>query len=88
VLAKPVLVLREVTERPEAIEAGTSWLVGTQEDAVYDAVVTLASDPARYDAMAHAVSPYGDGRASERIVVAIREFAGLDPLPDGPPPPP
>jgi UDP-N-acetylglucosamine 2-epimerase (non-hydrolysing) len=88
VLAKPVLVLREVTERPEAIEAGTSWLVGTQEEDVYDAVTTLVTDSARYDAMAHAVSPYGDGRASGRIIVAIRDFAGLDPPADVPPPPP
>lgn len=88
VLAKPVLVLREVTERPEAIEAGTSWLVGTQEEAVYDAVVALATDSTQYDAMAHAFSPYGDGRASERIVVAIREFAGLGTPAHRPPPPP
>lgn len=82
VLGKPVLVLREVTERPEAVEAGTSWLVGTDEDAVYDAIMTLATDAVRYDAMAHAVSPYGDGFASERIVGAIRQFAGLVPADD------
>jgi UDP-N-acetylglucosamine 2-epimerase (non-hydrolysing) len=86
VLAKPVLVLREVTERPEAVEAGTSWLVGTEEQAVYDAVVTLATDRERYDSMAHAVSPYGDGRASERIVGAIRRLAGLPPSSEPPPP--
>lgn len=86
VLAKPVLVLREVTERPEAVEAGTSWLVGTNEEAVYDAVGTLATDRAKYDSMAHATSPYGDGRASQRIVAAIRSFAGLPPLGDGQPP--
>jgi len=72
-----VLVLREVTERPEAVEAGTSWLVGTNERDVYDAIVTLATDRARYDEMAHSISPYGDGRASQRIVAAIRSFAGL-----------
>ena len=82
VLAKPVLVLREVTERPEAVEAGTSWLVGTAEDAVHNAVVTLATDQARYDAMAHAISPYGDGFASARIVDAIRQFAGMAPTED------
>jgi UDP-N-acetylglucosamine 2-epimerase (non-hydrolysing) len=86
VMAKPVLVLRDVTERPEAIEAGTSWLVGTNERAVYDAVMTLATNHTRYDEMAHAVSPYGDGRASERTVAAIRAFAGL-PADDIPPPP-
>jgi UDP-N-acetylglucosamine 2-epimerase (non-hydrolysing) len=82
VLAKPVLVLREVTERPEAVEAGTSWLVGTDEDAVYNAIATLATDKARYGAMARAVSPYGDGFASARIVDAIREFAGIGAIDD------
>jgi UDP-N-acetylglucosamine 2-epimerase (non-hydrolysing) len=77
VLAKPVLVAREVTERPEAVEAGTAWLVGTDEAAVLDAITTLATDRSRYDDMAQAVSPFGDGRASQRIVAAIRTFAGL-----------
>ena len=77
VLAKPVLVLRNVTERPEAVEAGTSWLVGTSEPAVRDAVVTLATDRDVYKGMAQAISPYGDGHASQRIVSAIRTFAGL-----------
>lgn len=86
VLAKPVLVLREVTERPEAVEAGTAWLVGTAEAAVYSAVKTLATDRGRYDAMSRAVSPFGDGRASERIIAAIRQFAGLPPPPSPPPP--
>lgn len=86
VLAKPVLVLREVTERPEAVEAGTSWLVGTKEREVRDAIVTLATDALRYDRMAHAVSPFGDGLASRRIVAAIRSFAGLPPPPDPPSP--
>jgi len=85
VLAKPVLVLREVTERPEAIEAGTSWLVGTREAAVFEAVTTLATNRTRYNEMAHAASPYGDGRASERIVNAIRAFAGLPPNAEPPP---
>jgi UDP-N-acetylglucosamine 2-epimerase (non-hydrolysing) len=86
VLAKPVLVLREVTERPEAVEAGTSWLVGTQETAVREAILALATDRSRYDAMARAVSPYGDGRAAQRTVAAIRRFAGLPERPDDPPP--
>jgi UDP-N-acetylglucosamine 2-epimerase (non-hydrolysing) len=77
VLGKPVLVLRDVTERPEAVEAGTSLLVGTGEAAVRDAVAALATDRATYDRMAHAVSPYGDGLASQRIVAAIRDYAGL-----------
>lgn len=86
VLAKPVLVLREVTERPEAVEAGTAWLVGTDEAAVFEAVTTLATNRSRYDEMAHAISPYGDGRASQRIVAAIRAFAGLPRALDSPRP--
>jgi UDP-N-acetylglucosamine 2-epimerase (non-hydrolysing) len=85
VLAKPVLVLRGVTERPEAVEAGTSFLVGTDEADVYAHVASLATDAARRDRMAHAVSPFGDGRASERIVSAIHRFAGLPPFADEPP---
>ena len=81
VLGKPVLVLREVTERPEAVAAGTSWLVGVGERAVYDAVVRLATDTQRYRQMARVVSPYGDGRASERVVSSIRRLAGLSEIP-------
>jgi UDP-N-acetylglucosamine 2-epimerase (non-hydrolysing) len=77
VLGKPVLVLRVVTERPEAVEAGTSWLVGTDEVDVYQAVRTLAVDLDRRQAMAQAVSPFGDGRASQRIVAALRRSLGL-----------
>ena len=77
VLGKPVLVLREVTERPEGVEAGTAALIGTNETAVFEAITSLATDRRRYDEMAHAVSPYGDGLASQRIVAAIRRFAGL-----------
>ena len=84
-LSKPVLVLRSVTERPEAVEAGTSCLVGTDEQAVYDEVVSLATDARRHESMAHAASPFGDGRASERIVHAIRRFAGLPRLLNQPP---
>lgn len=85
VLGKPVLVVREVTERPEAVEAGTSWLVGTRESDVYDAIVSLATDAVRHQRMAHATSPFGDGRASQRILAAVRRFAGL-PVRDEPPP--
>ncbi len=77
VLGRPVLVVREVTERPEAVTAGTSLVVGVDEDAVHKAIVALASDEGHYRAMARAVSPYGDGRASERVVNAIRRLAGL-----------
>ena len=70
-LGKPVLVLRDTTERPEGIEAGTLKLVGTDEDAVYAAAYQLLSDDTVYAAMSRAQNPYGDGHASERIVDAI-----------------
>jgi UDP-N-acetylglucosamine 2-epimerase (non-hydrolysing) len=66
-LAKPVLVLREVTERPEAVAAGTARLAGNDRDTVYAATAALLQNEAEYKAMAHAVNPYGDGHASERI---------------------
>jgi UDP-N-acetylglucosamine 2-epimerase (non-hydrolysing) len=74
---KPVLVLRDTTERPEGVDAGTARLVGTEEAAVYGAAAELLSDPAAYQAMAQAVSPYGDGKASDRIWAAAREFLKL-----------
>jgi len=67
-LGKPVLVLRETTERPEAIEAGVALLVGTNPDMVYRAAVHLLDDADAYSAMARAVSPFGDGHAAARIV--------------------
>ncbi|MFD0617316.1 non-hydrolyzing UDP-N-acetylglucosamine 2-epimerase [Paenibacillus sp. GCM10027629] len=67
----PVLVLRDTTERPEGIEAGTLELVGTDEEHVYQRTRTLLTDTATYDRMSGAVNPYGDGKASERIVQAI-----------------
>jgi UDP-N-acetylglucosamine 2-epimerase (non-hydrolysing) len=70
-LGKPVLVLRQVTERPEAIEAGTARLVGTDADRIEAEVRRLLDDPAAYAAMAHAVNPFGDGHAAERIVEAL-----------------
>jgi UDP-N-acetylglucosamine 2-epimerase (non-hydrolysing) len=73
-LGKPVLVLRENTERPEAVDAGTVRLVGTDEDRIVHEVTTLLTDPSAYDAMARAVNPYGDGRASGRIVAAVGEL--------------
>ncbi len=66
-LGKPVLVMRDTTERPEGVEAGTLRLIGTDERPIYEAVCELLRDQAAYDAMAHAVNPYGDGHASERI---------------------
>jgi len=67
-LGKPVLVTREVTERPEAVDAGTVRLVGTDEERIVSEANALLRDAARYDAMSRAHNPYGDGRASERIV--------------------
>jgi UDP-N-acetylglucosamine 2-epimerase (non-hydrolysing) len=70
-LGKPVLVMRETTERPEAVEAGTVRLVGTSRKAINDSVETLLGDRAAYAAMANASNPYGDGTAAGRIVDAI-----------------
>ena len=66
-LGKPVLVMRDTTERPEGVEAGTLRLVGTGEEAIYREFSRLLDDPAEYEAMSHASNPYGDGHASERI---------------------
>ena len=66
-LGKPVLVMRDTTERPEGVAAGTLRLVGTGEEAIYHSFKELLEDKAAYDAMAHAANPYGDGFASRRI---------------------
>ncbi len=66
-LGKPVLVMRDTTERPEGIAAGTLKLVGTEEKAIYDNFTELLDNQEAYDAMARAVNPYGDGHACERI---------------------
>ena len=76
-LGRPVLVLRRETERPEAVKAGTVLLAGTEEEEVYAQGARLLTDPAAYDAMAHAVNPYGDGEACRRIVDAILWKKGL-----------
>lgn len=73
----PVLVLRDTTERPEGIEAGTLELVGTDEAKVYDRTKTLLQDQEVYDRMSKAANPYGDGKASQRIVSAILHSFGL-----------
>lgn len=70
-LGKPVLVLRRETERPEAVAAGTVRIAGVNEDDIYKMASLLLHSPAEYKKMAHAVNPYGDGRASERIVSAV-----------------
>ena len=75
-LGKPVLVLRDTTERPEGIDAGTLKLAGTQEEDIYRLTKELLTDKEAYDAMSHASTPYGDGHASERIAEAIIEKFG------------
>ena len=70
-LGKPVLVLRDTTERPEAVEAGTVRLIGTDEKRVYKETIKLLHDQKAYDAMRHAINPYGDGKAAARICDAI-----------------
>ena len=74
-LGKPVLVLRDTTERPEAAEAGTVCLVGTDGEKILRETLKLIDDPAAYGAMANAVNPYGDGHAAQRIVEGIRQFS-------------
>jgi UDP-N-acetylglucosamine 2-epimerase len=88
-LGKPVLVVRDVTERPEAVAAGVVELIGTDENRILERVSRLLNDPAAYAAMARAVSPYGDGHASRRIVAFLQSqladgLAALDTFrPDG-----
>ncbi len=73
-LGKPVLVMRDTTERPEAVEAGTVKLVGTDKRKIVDGVETLLSDQKEYLAMSRAHNPYGDGKASQRIVKIFEEY--------------
>ena len=73
-LGKPVLVMRDTTERPEALEAGTVKLVGTDYDKIVGEVSRLLDDAAYYDAMSKAVNPYGDGKACERIVEFLKNI--------------
>ncbi len=73
----PVLVLRDKTERPEAILAGTARLVGTQTDEIVEAVETLLADPGLYDRMTTAINPFGDGRATERALQTVLFRLGL-----------
>ncbi len=78
----PVLVLRETTERPEAVTAGTARLVGTDEDRIVDAVTGLLDHEDQYLAMARAVNPFGDGNAAARSVAAIRWRFGTGSRPE------
>ncbi len=73
-LGKPVLVLRETTERPEAIEAGTAKLVGTNSEIIFQEASNLLTDSAAYEEMANAINPFGDGLAAERIVSIVKDY--------------
>ena len=73
-LNKPVLVMRETTERLEAVEAGAVKLIGTDPGLIVDSVSKLLTDTQAYDAMAHVANPYGDGKASQRIAEACGKF--------------
>ena len=73
-LGKPVLVLRDTTERPEAVEAGTVKLVGTNRDKIYQEAKRLLTDSREYEQMARAINPYGDGKAARRIAKIVTEF--------------
>lgn len=77
-IGKPVIVLRENTERPEGLRAGTAILAGTDENRVFEIASQLLEDNAVYEKMAKAVNPYGDGKASDRIVDIILNFKGID----------
>lgn len=70
-LGKPILVMRETTERPEAVEAGTVKLVGTDVEQIVNSCATLLTDQSAYDKMSFAHNPYGDGKASQRIIDAL-----------------
>jgi UDP-N-acetylglucosamine 2-epimerase (non-hydrolysing) len=72
-LGKPVLVMRDTTERPEALEAGTVKLVGTNPQAIIEEAQKLLDDEIEYERMSKAHNPYGDGKACERIVKFIKE---------------
>jgi UDP-N-acetylglucosamine 2-epimerase (non-hydrolysing) len=80
-LGKPVLVLRDTTERPEAIAAGTVKLIGTNRATIIEETTMLLINPREYQRMSEAVNPYGDGKAAERILQAILFHFRLSPLP-------
>ena len=74
-LGKPVLVVRRETERPEAVEAGTAKLAGVEKETIYTMIKELLDNKESYSKMANAVNPYGDGKASGRIALALKEYA-------------
>ena len=75
-LGKPVLVMRDTTERPEGVSAGTAKLVGARSEQIVTEVSRLLDDEAARAAMTHAHNPYGDGHAAEKIVAAIESYLG------------
>lgn len=77
-LGKPVLVMRDTTERPEAVEAGTVKLVGANSVRIVDEVTTLLDNPSAYEAMSFAHNPYGDGKAADRITAEIEKWYKID----------
>ncbi|AVH67075.1 UDP-N-acetylglucosamine 2-epimerase (non-hydrolyzing) [Nostoc sp. 'Peltigera membranacea cyanobiont' 213] len=76
-LGKPVLVLRDTTERPEAVTAGTAKLVGTTSENIFANAAELLSNSDAYEAMANAINPFGDGHAAERILQIVQNYLGL-----------
>ncbi len=74
-LGKPVLVMREITERPEAVEAGTALVVGTDRTRIVEEAYRLLDDPAHYDQMSRQHNPYGDGQACQRIAEGLERYA-------------
>jgi UDP-N-acetylglucosamine 2-epimerase (non-hydrolysing) len=76
-LGKPVLVLRDTTERPEGVEAGTLKLVGTDEDGIYCQVKQLLDNAGAYEEMARASNPYGNGTACDQITAALKQYWGM-----------
>jgi len=76
-LGKPVLVMRDTTERPEALESGTVHLVGTDYDKIVNEVSTLLEDAEAYAKMSQAVNPYGDGKACGRIADALKKTISI-----------
>ncbi|MBE3589763.1 MAG: UDP-N-acetylglucosamine 2-epimerase (non-hydrolyzing) [Firmicutes bacterium] len=81
-IGKPLIVARRTTERPEAVEAGTAWLAGTGYEEIRHALETLLNDRERYQRMSRARNPFGDGRAAERTVAAVKHRLGLGPRPE------
>ncbi|MUG95084.1 UDP-N-acetylglucosamine 2-epimerase (non-hydrolyzing) [Scytonema sp. UIC 10036] len=76
-LGKPVLVLRETTERPEAVTAGTAKLVGTASENICANAVELLTNPTAYETMANAINPFGDGQAAKRILQIVQDYFGI-----------